>query len=68
MKLQTREYQVPSVRNLRRLLKDDKRVVAVGPTGSGKTLLATLLIDAERLCTVIHYPGTQKPTCLELHS
>ncbi len=47
MKLQNREYQNRSARDLRRLLKGDKRVVAVGPTGCGKTRIATLLIEAE---------------------
>jgi DNA repair protein RadD len=53
VKLQDREYQARSVRDLRRLLKDGKRVVAVGPTGCGKTHIATMLIAAERRWRVL---------------
>ncbi len=41
-----RLYQVNAVRELLRLLKGHRRVVAVGPTGSGKTVIGAALLLA----------------------
>ncbi len=48
MKLENRKYEERAVANLRTDLASHKRVLAVSPTGSGKTVIAALLIGAEK--------------------
>ena len=45
--LEQRPYEQEAVRALRSLLPGHRRVLAVGPTGSGKTVIGALLLDAE---------------------
>ncbi len=47
MKLERRQYEDAAVRALRADLKKHKRVIAVSPTGSGKTVIAALLVKRE---------------------
>lgn len=47
MKLQRRKYQTRSVSEIAEALVEYKRVIAVGPTGCGKTAIASLLIKRE---------------------
>lgn len=53
MKIQTRAYEVNAVRALRKALPEHRRVVAVGPTGCGKTVIASMLIKQERSWRVL---------------
>lgn len=46
-KLERRSYEVRAVESLRRDLRKHKRVLAVGPTGCGKTVIASMLIKSE---------------------
>jgi superfamily II DNA or RNA helicase len=46
-KLEKRGYETAAVRDLRELLPRHRRVLAVSPTGSGKTVIASLLIQQE---------------------
>lgn len=48
MKLERRPYEEKAVRNLRRDLATHRKVLAVAPTGAGKTVIAALLIKAEK--------------------
>lgn len=48
MKLEKRPYEANAVRNLRIELPAYKRVLAVAPTGAGKTVIATLLLGVEK--------------------
>ena len=45
--LEQRAYEQEAVCALRELLPAHRRVLAVGPTGSGKTVIGALLLDAE---------------------
>ena len=45
--LEQRAYEQEAVQALRKLLPAQRRVLAVGPTGSGKTVIGALLLDAE---------------------
>lgn len=45
MKLETRGYETTAVREIRAALHAHRRVVAVGPTGCGKTVIAAMLIE-----------------------
>jgi superfamily II DNA or RNA helicase len=45
--LEHRAYEQDAVRVLRKLLPAHQRVLAVGPTGSGKTVIGALLLDTE---------------------
>jgi superfamily II DNA or RNA helicase len=45
--LEHRAYEHDAVSALRTLLPAHRRVLAVGPTGSGKTVIGALLLDAE---------------------
>ncbi len=47
MRFEKRRYETRAVRALRTALPRDKRVIAVGPTGSGKTVIASLLVKQE---------------------
>lgn len=47
MRIERRGYEERAVANLRKELALHRRVVAVSPTGSGKTVIAALLIGAE---------------------
>lgn len=47
MKIERREYEERAVSALRSLLPEHRRVIAVGPTGSGKTVVAAKLLKAE---------------------
>lgn len=44
MKLERRAYETRAVASIREALKAHRRVVAVGPTGCGKTVVAAMLI------------------------
>lgn len=46
-KLEKRPYESKAVRDLRTALPKHKRVLAVAPTGAGKTVIASMLIRAE---------------------
>lgn len=52
-KLAPRPYQSRAVVVIRRLLRAGRRVVAVGPTGCGKTHIASMLIGAEPAWSVL---------------
>lgn len=47
MKLERRPYETRAVSNIRKALIEHRRVVAVGPTGCGKTVVAAMLIKQE---------------------
>lgn len=47
MKLEKRPYETRAVRGLRLALKSHRKVLAVAPTGSGKTVIAALLVKQE---------------------
>lgn len=47
MKLEKRPYESKAVRDLRAALPKHKRVLAVAPTGAGKTVIASMLLRAE---------------------
>ncbi len=47
MKLEKRQYQTRAVKNLRRDLAEAHRVLAVSPAGSGKTVIASMLLKSE---------------------
>ena len=47
MKLEKRPYESKAVRDLRAALPKHKRVIAVAPTGAGKTVIASMLLRAE---------------------
>ncbi len=47
MKFEHRTYESAAVRRLRVELPQHKRVIAVAPTGSGKTVVASMLLKAE---------------------
>lgn len=47
MKLEKRPYEVKAVHDLRAELPKHKRVLAVAPTGAGKTVIASLLVQTE---------------------
>jgi DNA repair protein RadD len=53
MKLEQREYQTRAVAKLRQAFKNHQRVVAVGPTGSGKTVVAVKWIQARPRARVL---------------
>jgi len=46
MKIGKRPYQQRAVKQLRKHLKDSKKVLAVAPTAAGKTVIASLLVKA----------------------
>lgn len=46
MKIGKRPYQQRAVKNLRKKLKSDNKVLAVAPTAAGKTVIASLLVKA----------------------
>jgi DNA repair protein RadD len=46
--MKLRDYELKAVRELPRLLRKHRRVVAVAPTGSGKTVIAAALVRAMR--------------------
>lgn len=48
MRLEERPYEAKAVRDLRVELPAYKRVLAVAPTGAGKTVIATLLLAVEK--------------------
>lgn len=57
MKTEPRKYQMAAVSALRNSLRDGGRVIAVGPTGCGKTHVASMLIKAEpkrRVLFIVH--------------
>lgn len=45
--LEQRAYEQDAIRALRELLPAHRRVLAVGPTGSGKTVIGALLLESE---------------------
>lgn len=47
MKIERRPYEEKAVRDLRALLPEHRRVLMVSPTGSGKTVIASLLVRHE---------------------
>lgn len=51
--MKLRPYELKAVRELPGLLRKHKRVVAVGPTGSGKTVIAAHLVRRERPARVL---------------
>ena len=54
---QPREYELRAVRDLRVRLPRHRRVLAVGPTGCGKTVIAAMLIESDerwRVLFVVH--------------
>jgi DNA repair protein RadD len=48
MKLEHRPYETQAVQHLRGVLKRHARVLAVAPTGSGKTVIASMLLRGDR--------------------
>lgn len=48
MKLESRAYETRAVRDLRRDLPKHRKVLAVAPTGAGKTVIASLLVKREK--------------------
>ncbi len=53
MKLDERHYEQQAVTALLEELKRSKRVIAVGPTGCGKTVIASMLVKASRYRSVL---------------
>jgi len=56
-KFAARPYEVAAVSALQPLIERERRVIAVGPTGCGKTVIASMLIDAwadKRVLFVVH--------------
>lgn len=47
MKIERRPYETKAVRDLRLALRKHRKVLAVAPTGAGKTVIASLLIKQE---------------------
>jgi DNA repair protein RadD len=48
VKIDRREYEERAVKELRRLLKEKRRVLAVGPTGCGKTVVCAKLLKVAK--------------------
>jgi DNA repair protein RadD len=53
MKLERRDYETRAVAAIRSALTERRRVVAVGPTGCGKTVIASMLIQQTELLRVL---------------
>jgi len=58
MKLERRAYESRAVASIREALTEHRRVVAVGPTGCGKTVIASMLIRQERTWRVLFLAHT----------
>lgn len=53
MKYERRQYEVIAVASIRQQIAEHGRVIAVGPTGCGKTVIASMLIKASEYRSIL---------------